>query len=240
MTTLAQDQKFIEEIASAAVSFFDEHKFSAAVNVAQGCLESGYGTAAPGHNLFGIKADSSWRGPVVVEKTQEFFGGKYVTIDAAFRAYPTFAASVEDHNQFFLDNPRYHNLFGMDYVECANTIAAVDHYATDPTYGAQLLAIIRMFGLRKYDKVTPTHYAVTVGWFSNEKQAGKAAARLLTVCGYQAIGIHQMVRGNKKRRKKKHWVIQVGYFKSQDDAKQAQTKILNKLKYHSIAVEAVK
>ena len=235
MTTLAQDQKFIEEIASPAVSFFESHQFSAAVNIAQPCLESGYGTAAPGHNLYGIKADSSWKGPVVVEKTQEFFGGKYVTIDAAFRAYPTFADSVANHNQFFLDNPRYHNLFGMDYVECANTIAAVDHYATDPTYGAQLLSIIRMFGLQKYDQLPPTHFVITVGYFSNGKQAGKAAARLLTVCGYHAIGIHLIVRG-----KKKHWVIQVGYFKSQDDAKQAQTKILNKLKYHSIAVEAVK
>ena len=235
MPSLAQDQQFIKEIAPAAVSFYESHQFSAAVNIAQPCLESGYGTAAPGHNLYGIKADSSWKGHVVVEKTQEFYGGEYVTINAAFRAYPDFAASVEDHNQFFIDNPRYHNLFGLNYVQCANTIAAVDHYATDPTYGAQLLSIIRMFGLQKYDQLPPTHFVITVGYFSNGKQAGKAAARLLTVCGYHAIGIHRIVRG-----KKKHWVIQVGYFKSQDDAKQAQTKILNKLKYHSIAVEAVK
>ncbi|MCL6442484.1 MAG: glucosaminidase domain-containing protein [Alicyclobacillus sp.] len=242
MPSLATDQAFIESVAPAAVEFYKSHKFSAAVNIAQGCLESLYGTACPtahgvnSHNLYGIKADTSWRGPFVVVPTQEYIGGRYVTIQAAFRAYPSYADSVTDHNNFFIDNPRYHNLFGMSYQQAANTIAAVDGYATDPNYGAKLLSIIKMFGLQKYDQLPPTHWAVTVGYFNSEKQVQTAAARLLTVCKYHSLGIKQV---GKNAKGMPRWVVQVGYFDSEKQAQEAETIIQRKLNYHSISVQAI-
>ncbi|GMA48672.1 hypothetical protein GCM10025857_39820 [Alicyclobacillus contaminans] len=50
-------QQFIATVAPAAVAFYRAHKISAALTIAQAALESEWGTAAPGNNLFGIKAD---------------------------------------------------------------------------------------------------------------------------------------------------------------------------------------
>ncbi len=155
------NEQFIESIAPSAVTFYRGHKISAALIIAQACLESGYGTAAPGNNLFGIKADSSWTGPTVTVPTQEYVNGKEVTIKAKFRAYATLGDSLIDHGSFLLNNSNYRNLVGADYQTACNEIAKVDHYATDPTYGTQLLDIITQYGLAKYDvlpappKITP-------------------------------------------------------------------------------------
>lgn len=235
MPSLQQDRAFIESIASDATLFYEAHKISAAMNIAQGCLESFYGEDAPGNNLFGIKADPSWHGPIVHVPTMEFEHSRWVTIEADFRAYPTTGASLIDHGNFLLDNPRYANLVGMDYVKACNTVAAVDHYATDPNYGAKLLSIIKLFGLQKYDKLPATHWACTVGYFSTERQAMKASARLLTACNYRSIGIHSV----KDKRGKTHWVVQVGFFDNQKQADEAVTIIKRKLKYNSISVETV-
>ncbi len=156
------NQEFITFIAPSAVEFFKAYKISAAFIIAQGCLESAYGTAAPGNNLFGIKADSSWAGPIVRVPTKEYINGQEVTVQATFRAYKTMGDSITDHGNFLLTNSNYHNLIGADYRASCRLIASVDGYATDQTYGAQLLEIIAQFGLAKYDVVSYPTYNVLV------------------------------------------------------------------------------
>ncbi|WAH38627.1 glucosaminidase domain-containing protein [Alicyclobacillus dauci] len=146
-------QQFISAIAPSAVAFMRAHKISAALIIAQGALESGWGKTAQamGNNLFGIKADSSWSGPITMQQTKEFVQGQWQTITAKFRAYPSTQACLEDHDGFLLQ-PRYRNLIGADYATACRLIGAVDGYATDPNYGSQLLEIIKEYDLAKYDK----------------------------------------------------------------------------------------
>lgn len=77
------------------------------VTLAQAACESAWGAKAPGNNLFGIKADASWRGPITEFLTHEELNGRWIEITGRFRAYPDFAASLVDHGRFLRDNPRY-------------------------------------------------------------------------------------------------------------------------------------
>jgi len=146
-------QQFIAAIAPSAVAFMRAHKISAALIIAQGALESGWGKTAlaMGNNIFGIKADESWRGPATMQLTKEYVNGQWITISAAFRAYPSIQACLEDHDGFLLQ-PRYLNLIGADYKTSCQLIGGTDHYATDPNYAAVLLSIIQQYNLAQYDQ----------------------------------------------------------------------------------------
>jgi flagellum-specific peptidoglycan hydrolase FlgJ len=144
-------QQFISAIAHSAVAFMRAHKISAALVIAQGALESGWGGSAPGNNLFGIKADASWTGHTITESTQEVINGKTITVQAKFRAYANIGDSLSDHAQVLLES-RYKNLIGADYKTACGLIGALDHYATDPQYGAKLLEIIQQYDLIQYDE----------------------------------------------------------------------------------------
>lgn len=148
---MTYQQQFIATVAPGAVVFCLQHKISAALMISQGCDESDYGKSSPGNNLFGIKADAGWTGATTTQTTREFINGKWITIVTKFRAYETLADSMTDYGNFLLENSNYKNLVGASYVTACNEIAAVDHYATDPTYGPTLLEIIKDFDLAQYD-----------------------------------------------------------------------------------------
>ena len=130
----------------------------ASVTIAQAALETGWGAAVPtdgdmnSHNLFGVKADASWHGPSVVVTTHEVVGGKRMPIKAAFRAYPDWQASIEDHSRFFYANPRYHIAMAHldDGIAFVKAIAAAG-YATDPDYANKLITIINQHQLLDFD-----------------------------------------------------------------------------------------
>ena len=76
--------------------------------VAQAGLESGWGKAAIGNNVFGIKADPSWTGlKQLVHTREEKPNGESYYIDAWFRDYPTLEACIQDHFNFLNKNSRY-------------------------------------------------------------------------------------------------------------------------------------
>lgn len=122
--------------------------------MAQAIIESGWGKYAPGHNLFGIKADSSWTGPSDELPTQEYSGGSAYTIMAKFRVYNSWAESIEDHGRFLKNNSRY-TQYGMfnakDYIGQAQALQNAG-YATGSTYANDLINTINEYGLSKYDK----------------------------------------------------------------------------------------
>src|SRR5471030_1328521 len=68
--------------------------------IAQAALETGWGRAAIGHNLFGIKAGADWHGEVQNVPTTEVINGQTIRIVAPFRDYATFAESIADHFAF--------------------------------------------------------------------------------------------------------------------------------------------
>lgn len=142
---------FISAIAPAAQASAKTTRIPASFTVAQAAIESDWGVKTPGHNLFGIKADASWHGPVVVERTQEHLNGKDVTEHDAFRAYDDWLGSIEDHAQFLLMNPRYQPAFAFTSgVTFAQAIAAAG-YATDPDYATKLVTIIKAHNLSALD-----------------------------------------------------------------------------------------
>lgn len=146
---------FFKQYASEAMSTQIAYKVPASITLAQAALESAWGESGltkRSKNFFGIKADSSWRGPKDVAPTQEFVNGAYITISSGFRKYSSASESFKDHAKFLLQFPRYNNLWNnMDYVEWANELQK-DGYATDPLYASKLINMIRKYKLDAYDK----------------------------------------------------------------------------------------
>lgn len=114
--------------------------------IAQAALESGWGEsmlAKQGKNLFGVKADKSWLGDVLTMQTREFINGKWVMVNAKWRKYATWQESIDDHAEFFKRNKRYSKCFGCKTAEGFAIEVARAGYATDPAYGAKLVATIK-------------------------------------------------------------------------------------------------
>lgn len=119
--------------------------------IGQAALESGWGkreiVAADGtrsHNLFGIKAGSSWKGKVVETATTEYVNGVPQTKMQKFRAYDSYAESFRDYAKLLSNNPRYQNVLAnaQDAVGFAQGLQKAG-YATDPNYAAKLTRIIK-------------------------------------------------------------------------------------------------
>lgn len=145
-------EDFISLLTPGAQAAQVDTKVPASVTVAQAALESGWGEHAPGKNLFGIKATPDWTGPVTIKKTRECIKGKWIVIDARFRAYNDWAGSIHDHAQFLVENPRYAPAFQHTDNGCDFAMAlAGAGYATDPDYGKKLISLIRWHSLWKLD-----------------------------------------------------------------------------------------
>ena len=114
--------------------------------VAQAVLETSWGAAAIGNNIFGIKADASWKGKRQRVLTREVINGESVMMYDDFRDYDTIAESFADHFAFLERNSRYRaaGVFDPDntksdrqYFEALQRAG----YATDPNYADSLLAV---------------------------------------------------------------------------------------------------
>ena len=122
--------------------------------IAQACVESAYGTselAVQANNLFGIKAGSGWSGQTYTKNTQEWDGSKYITVSAAFRAYDTMVACVEDYLTKLTTMDRYANLVGCTDIQEACRLIREDGWATSPTYTETLMARVEKHNLTQYD-----------------------------------------------------------------------------------------
>jgi flagellar protein FlgJ len=147
---------FIAAIAPAAQQCMFESDVPASVTIAQAILESAWGTsglAVNGRNLFGIKADASWKGATITMPTAEYVNGQRVMVSAAFRSYPDWLGSIRDHAAFLTGNPRYAKAFEAANSEAFAQAIAAAGYATDPNYAGLLIQIMRGRNLAQYDRV---------------------------------------------------------------------------------------
>ncbi|WP_345815243.1 glucosaminidase domain-containing protein [Paraburkholderia sp. PREW-6R] len=145
---------FIAAIAPAAQASAKNTRIPASFVVAQGALESGWGTSAlamQAYNLFGVKADASWHGAVMEMNTSEFIQGQRVTEPATWRKYPDWQACMDDHATFLVANPRYHPAFSCTSGSAFAMAVAAAGYSTDPQYGQKLVSIIRTHNLSSLD-----------------------------------------------------------------------------------------
>jgi flagellum-specific peptidoglycan hydrolase FlgJ len=158
-------QAFISAVAPGAMAAQQRWGVPAAVTIAQAIEESGWGQsglAANYHNLFGIKGS----GPAgsVTLPTQEFENGQWVTIDAPFRAYHNNAESIADHAELLATSGYYTRAMADRAVPDAFANDLTGVYATDPDYGANLIAMMKLYNLYQYDSPAastpaPTHPA---------------------------------------------------------------------------------
>jgi flagellum-specific peptidoglycan hydrolase FlgJ len=149
---MSTQQSFIKKIAPHSVQAMREHGILASLTMAQAILESGWGKASIGNNIFGIKAGSGWNGKTQVVSTKEFLNGKWVNIQDKFRDYPSIVDSIKDHTSLFVRLSRYQPLRGEQDYKRACYLVWKCGYATDPEYPNKLIQIIEQYKLYEYDK----------------------------------------------------------------------------------------
>ena len=143
-----QYEDYIKKYRDIAVREMKRYHIPASITLAQGLLESGAGQstlARKSNNHFGIKCGGDWRGPTVSHDDD--------ARGECFRAYKHPEESYEDHSKFLAGRPRYASLFKLkitDYKGWARGLKKAG-YATNPRYADQLIGIIELYDLHKYD-----------------------------------------------------------------------------------------
>lgn len=148
---------FIDFIKTPAIKACEGTGLFPSLMIAQAILESGDGESVlsrEANNYFGIKADSSWKGEIILLNTREVIMGKSVMVPAKFRKYSTLEDGFRDRNAFLKSNPRY-TRFGVFTAFTPEDQAIAFQkagYATDPNYVSLLISIINGSGkLKQYD-----------------------------------------------------------------------------------------
>lgn len=143
-----QYEDYIKKYRDLAVQEMKKYHIPASITLAQGLLESGAGKstlARKSNNHFGIKCGSDWRGKTVSHDDD--------ARGECFRAYKHPKQSYEDHSKFLAGRPRYASLFKLkitDYKGWARGLKKAG-YATNPRYAEQLIDIIELYDLHRYD-----------------------------------------------------------------------------------------
>ena len=144
-----QYEGYIKKYRELAVEEMKKYHIPASITLAQGLLESGAGKselARKSNNHFGIKCGGDWRGKTVSHDDD--------ARGECFRAYKHPKDSYEDHSKFLVGRPRYASLFKLkitDYKGWARGLKKAG-YATNPRYADQLIGIIELYELYKYDE----------------------------------------------------------------------------------------
>lgn len=155
-TSLNQEQSvFVSKVLSGALSGYEKGIFPS-ITIAQAIHESSWGNsllASQYNNLFGIKASSSWTGPVAELPTQEEVNGGVITVIARWRVYSSYEESILDRIEFLLENSRYEEagvFSAKNYIEQAEALQKAG-YATDSNYAKKLINTIETYSLYLYD-----------------------------------------------------------------------------------------
>ena len=144
-----QYEDYIKKYRELAVEEMKKYHIPASITLAQGLLESGAGQsklARKSNNHFGIKCGGDWTGKTVSHDDD--------ARGECFRAYKHPKESYEDHSKFLAGRSRYASLFKLkitDYKGWARGLKKAG-YATNPRYADQLIGIIELYELHKYDE----------------------------------------------------------------------------------------
>lgn len=148
-TKSKQYEEYIKQYRDIAVEEMKRYHIPASITLAQGLLESGAGQgtlARKSNNHFGIKCGNDWNGKSVKHDDD--------ARNECFRVYKNAKDSYRDHSKFLAGRSRYASLFKLkitDYKGWAKGLKKAG-YATNPRYAEQLIGIIELYDLHKYDK----------------------------------------------------------------------------------------
>lgn len=155
----AKEALFINQLIDPAKINYKKTGILPSITIAQAILESNWGQSElsrNGRNLFGIKADALWKGDSATYTTTEY---NEEPIEQDFREYDSWLASIEDHANFLLENPRYHQAGVFDSktyrlqakaIEAGGYSTAIDA-AGNPEYAKRLCELIRQYNLQLLD-----------------------------------------------------------------------------------------
>jgi hypothetical protein len=151
--------KFIDDIKADSIKNYEEYGILPSITMAQAILESNWGESILSNdynNLFGIKADSNWKGQYVTLETLEH---KDTMVDSKFRRYDDKGNSIKDHAEFLFKNKRYREngvfeadtyIYQAGALEKAGYSTAVDEYGKK-VYAKRLIDLIRQYNLQLID-----------------------------------------------------------------------------------------
>lgn len=146
------DQTFFQKIKPMVIKDMQENKILASLTAAQAFIESNKGNSGltkECNNLFGIKG--SYNGQYGMFWTTEYYNGVKTRVRAAFRSYPSWQESINDHSGMFNRMARYKNLRGLTDYQKACVYVKQDGYATSPTYTNTLFTTINNYQLYSWD-----------------------------------------------------------------------------------------
>ena len=132
---------FLSSITPAAKQVAQELGIDPRIILAQAALETGYGKAMKGNNLFGIKSHGKGDGLMVA--THEVVNGKSVPVTDSFRQYDTLEDSVKDYGAFLKSNPRYAEMLKAQDLDQQIIKLGQSGYATDPQYADKIASIAK-------------------------------------------------------------------------------------------------
>lgn len=147
----AHVREFENKLAAHAEQASLETGIPAKFMLGQAALESGWGKreikAADGsvsHNVFGMKANSGWKGKTVDAVTTEYSNGVAFRKVEKFKAYDSYSDAFKDYAKLLTKNPRYQEVIAnaKDASSFAYGLQKAG-YATDPQYADKLSKIIK-------------------------------------------------------------------------------------------------
>lgn len=150
---------FIDSIKQDAIENYNNYSILSSITIAQAILESDFGRselATQGNNLFGIKADSNYKGEKIKFETKEYHD---IVIQDDFRKYDDVKQSIDDHGRFLYENERYkeNGLFeGNTYIQQAKALedagySTAENENGEKVYAKTLIQLIREYNLQLID-----------------------------------------------------------------------------------------
>ena len=143
---------FVSKMSAAAKVASQQSGVHEKLILSQAALESGWGKreilredGTTSHNLFGIKAGSSWKGEVAHVMTTEYVDGKPRKVKEPFRAYGSYEEAFADYAKLVGNNKRYAEVLTAPNAEVAAKRIQKAGYATDPAYADKLISIMSYF-----------------------------------------------------------------------------------------------
>lgn len=143
---------FVSRMSGAAKVAAEQSGVHAKLILSQAALESGWGQreirredGSTTHNIFGIKAGSSWKGEVVHVTTTEYENGVPRKVKEPFRAYGSYEEAFTDYARLVGNSKRYAEVVEAPTAEVAAQRIQKAGYATDPAYADKLISIMSYF-----------------------------------------------------------------------------------------------
>lgn len=146
------DQSFLAVLKPYVLKDMRDSGILASLTAAQAFIESNKGNSGltkECNNLFGIKGE--YNGQYGMYWTTEYYNGVKTRVKAAFRKYPSWQESINDHSAMFNRMKRYKNLRGCTDYQKACVYVQQDGYATSPVYSKTLLDTIQKYQLYNWD-----------------------------------------------------------------------------------------